>query len=109
MKVTKIDIDKSVAKGNLLANLTIVLDYDFELHNIQLLTGKKGEYMKNKPLTGQGVGVAVLDTGIFPHIDFDNRIRAFHDFLNNRKRPYDDNGHGTHVAGLIAGDRKSVV
>ena len=45
MKVTKIDIDKSVAKGNLLANLTIVLDYDFELHNIQLLTGKKGEYM----------------------------------------------------------------
>lgn len=53
MKVTKIDIDKSVAKGNLLANLTIVLDYDFELHNIQLLTGKKGEYM-NFPIDSTG-------------------------------------------------------
>lgn len=53
MKVTRIDIDKSVAKGNLLANLTIVLDYDFELHNIQLLTGKKGEYM-NFPIDNMG-------------------------------------------------------
>ena len=54
--------------------------------------------MKNeKILTGQGVGVAVLDTGIFPHVDFDNRIAAFHDFVQYKSNLYDDNGHGTHV------------
>lgn len=62
--------------------------------------------MKTKTLTGSGIGVAVLDTGIYPHIDFDDRIVAFRDFLNGRKCPYDDNGHGTHVAGLIAGSGK---
>ena len=32
-------------------------------------------------LTGKGVGVAVLDTGIFPHRDFENRIVVFNDML----------------------------
>lgn len=49
------------------------------------------------------IGVAVLDTGITPHIDFDNRIVAFKDCISNRASAYDDNGHGTHIAGIIAG------
>lgn len=56
---------------------------------------------------GDGVGVAVLDTGVYPHEDLtakENRIVAFKDFVNNHTSPYDDNGHGTHVAGIIAGD-----
>ena len=28
--------------------------------------------------TGKGIGVAILDTGIYPHIDFDSRICALH-------------------------------
>ena len=35
-------------------------------------------------LTGKGVGVAVLDTGLFPHKDFENRIRAFADMVNRK-------------------------
>lgn len=56
-------------------------------------------------LTGEGVTVAVIDTGVSPHNDLirpRNRIVGFKDFVNDRTNPYDDNGHGTHVAGIIA-------
>ena len=52
---------------------------------------------------GSGVTVAVIDTGIYPHQDLGNRIVAFKDFVNNKTAAYDDNGHGTHCAGIVAG------
>ncbi|MGN0157588.1 MAG: S8 family peptidase [Brotaphodocola sp.] len=54
-------------------------------------------------LTGQGIGVAVLDTGCFLHEDLAPRIAAFYDAVHKRSSPYDDNGHGTHVCGIIGG------
>ncbi len=56
--------------------------------------------------SGQSVGVAVIDTGCYPHIDFclgKSRIIKFIDFVNNKTTPYDDNGHGTFVTGVLAG------
>lgn len=63
--------------------------------------------MEQAVYTGKGIGVAILDTGIYPHMDFGNRIRAFYDFLSYKPLPYDDNGHGTHVAGILAGDGRA--
>ncbi|MEW6323545.1 MAG: S8 family peptidase [Acidobacteriota bacterium] len=61
--------------------------------------------------TGTGVGVAVIDSGITPwHDDLTvanrqgQRVAAFVDFVNGLTTPYDDWGHGTHVAGTIAGN-----
>jgi subtilisin family serine protease len=66
---------------------------------------------------GDGVGIAVIDSGVaawhddltrgsvtklFPYGN--QRVAKFVDFVNGRTLPYDDNGHGTHVAGIIAGN-----
>ncbi|MCW2961249.1 MAG: in-like serine protease [Thermoleophilia bacterium] len=49
---------------------------------------------------------AVIDTGIdASHRDLDEgKVIVFRDFVNGRTTPYDDNGHGTHVAATIAGE-----
>lgn len=61
----------------------------------------------DEKLTGKGVTICYIDTGIKPHGDFTickNRIIRFIDLFNDRKTPYDDNGHGTFVAGVGSGN-----
>jgi serine protease AprX len=71
---------------------------------VPLVGGAKAQGMG---LTGKDVTVAIIDTGISPHPDLlypESRIVGWHDLVKNQTIPYDDNGHGTHIAGIIAGN-----
>ena len=52
---------------------------------------------------GEGITVVVMDTGMALHPALLGRAILFRDFVNERQDFYDDNGHGTHVCGVIAG------
>ena len=53
--------------------------------------------------TGAGVRVGVLDSGIAPHADFAERLAEGWNYIDGTADTNDDYGHGTSVAGLIAG------
>jgi len=55
--------------------------------------------------TGAGRTIAVLDTGYnYNHVDLSSSYKGGTDLVNNDNDPLDDEGHGSHVAGIITGD-----
>ena len=75
------------------------------MNNVVSQVDAKTLYLSNNQ--GKGVCVAIIDTGCKNHLDLvlgKNRIKKFVDFVNHKQTPYDDNGHGTFVAGVVGGN-----
>src|SRR5258706_9732916 len=87
------------------------------LHNYRTAATTGARLVQQYGLKGDGIGIAVIDSGIaawhddltkggvsgiFPYGN--QRVAKFVDFVNHQTLPYDDNGHGTHVSGIIAGN-----
>lgn len=71
-----------------------------------ILSSNGASFKTNKKYTGKNIGIGIIDSGVFPHQDLlkpSNRISGFTDILNGLKYPYDDNGHGTFMSGIICG------
>ncbi|MFQ6117990.1 MAG: S8 family peptidase, partial [Candidatus Bipolaricaulia bacterium] len=84
-----------------LSILTIFLT-GCDLINIRVHPGTQGP-------EGEGVRVALLDSGIDPdHLDLKANYRGGYDFVNHDPFPWDDNGHGTEVAGVLAARENGV-
>ena len=56
-----------------------------------------------KGFMGRGVRIALLDTGVYLREELKDRVVYFQDYVNRKKVCYDDNGHGTHIAGILCG------
>src|SRR3989338_3850453 len=74
-----------------------------------------GSVYNNTNITGKGESVCIIDTGVdYTRVALGgctsssftsgtcSKVIAGYDFVNNDNDPFDDNGHGTHVAGIVA-------
>jgi thermitase len=58
---------------------------------------------------GEGVKIAVIDTGVdIDHPDLAKNLLPGINFVDSSKQPWDDNQHGTHVAGIIAAENNEI-
>lgn len=82
----------------------IYLDEYLFLCGMSVTTANKVHFAENYSLSGTGIGIGLIDSGVFPHEDLTSpstKIELFKDLINDLKYPYDDNGHGTSMAGIL--------
>jgi subtilisin family serine protease len=93
------------------ARVHIIGDYPAQVSGNQIATATAAIKHINATgawelgIDGSGINVSVIDTGIYSsHPDISGRVIKWIDLVNGSSLPYDDNGHGTHVAGTVGGD-----
>ncbi len=82
--------------------ITACLDESVSIVNADDVWELTDDYGQN--VTGKGITIAIIDTGVdYTHPDLKDGFLGGYDFVNNDADPMDDNGHGTHCAGIAVG------
>jgi subtilisin family serine protease len=85
----------------------ITFDTNAFLCGTSVLSANGITFQERYKLTGKGIGIGLVDSGTYPHTDLsnpNNKIKKFVDLIGNIKYPYDDNGHGTFMSGIMCGN-----
>lgn len=83
----------------------IAIDPEQEVKHLTQVSGWgipkiRANSTSGKTYTGLGVKIAILDSGISPHEDL--KVSGGKSFVPYTKSYFDDNGHGSHIAGIIS-------
>jgi subtilisin family serine protease len=84
----------------------ISFDNEALLCGTSVLSANGITFQERYKLTGRGIGIGIVDSGTYPHIDLstpNSKIKKFVDLVNGIRYAYDDNGHGTFISGIICG------
>lgn len=84
----------------------IAFDTNAFLCGTSVLSANGITFQGRYKLTGKGIGIGLVDSGTYPHVDLsqpNNKIKKFVDLIKGMRYPYDDNGHGTFMGGIICG------
>ncbi len=97
---------KELAIRDDVAQISLDRETNAEWLKLKNTTGRSEMIAVNPNLTGAGVGIAILDSGVDSG-RFTNRVVASANFVTGESTTSDLNGHGTMVASLAAGDPES--
>ncbi|MFJ5717180.1 S8 family serine peptidase [Neobacillus sp. NPDC093127] len=106
-----------LARNKQILNISPVTHYQVQTEeSVKIIGGDAVRSIfdqKNQRLTGKGVTVGVIDTGVdYTHPDLKKNYGGGHDLVDNDQDPMETRGlgqatiHGTHVAGIIAANGK---
>lgn len=103
--ITGKELEQELKKGNIdqfEEDVEVTLFGDSEMQYEHDVIGLSSAESINA--LGQGITIAVIDSGVYPHVELKNNLLKGYNYINDNDDTNDVQGHGTAVAGIIAAE-----